>query len=41
MEKEKVKEVVNEKVIIEGEDHTSQYLKDEDVTITIIKKPFH
>jgi hypothetical protein len=42
MEKElKVHEVVNEEVIIEGEDHQSQYLEDKEVDITTIKELFH
>jgi hypothetical protein len=41
MEKEIVQKVVSEEVIIEREDHKSQYLEDEDVEIIVVKKPFH
>jgi hypothetical protein len=37
----KVQEVVNEEVIIGGEDHISQYLKNENVKIITVKEPFH
>jgi len=41
MEKERVQEVVNKKVIIDRKDHKFQYLKNEDVEIIVVKKPFH
>jgi hypothetical protein len=41
MEKEKIHEVVSEKVILGEEDDRPQYLEDEDVEITIVKQPFH
>jgi len=41
MEKERVQEIVNEKVITRREDHIFQYLEDEDVEIIAIKEPFH
>ncbi len=37
MEKERVQEIVNEKVITGREDHIFQYLEDEDVEIIAIK----
>jgi hypothetical protein len=36
MEKEKVHEIVSEKVIIQKKDHKFQYLEDDEVEITII-----
>jgi hypothetical protein len=33
--------LVNEEVILGGEDDRPQYLKNEDVEITAIKEPFH
>ncbi len=36
-----MQEVVNEEVIIGGEDHISQYLENEDVKIITVKEPFH
>jgi hypothetical protein len=41
MEKEIVQQVVNEEVIIEGEDYRSQYLEDEDLEVIARKEPFH
>jgi hypothetical protein len=41
MEKGRMWEVVNEGVIIGEEDDIFQYLKNEDVEIIIVQKPFH
>ncbi len=41
MEKGRVQEVVNDEMIIRGEDDKFQYWKDEDVEIIIVQKPLH